>query len=134
MNRNRHFQARYRVLNATVLTVLCLTVLASCRSAPSEQRVSQMHLSLDPNGAVILQNRNVPLQNLATELRRAGAGPRTTIVISIPQDTSKGTASDIIRTLRAAGFNRVLLTRPRQVTAYTAEKQSPAPPSGSAAP
>ena len=111
---------------AAALMVLLAVGATGCRSAPSEQKAAQMRLSLDPKGGIVIRNRTVQLQDLPAELRRAGAGPGTTIVISIPQETPKETATNIIKTLWAAGFNRVLLTKPRQVSAYAADKQSPA--------
>ncbi|MCX7592110.1 MAG: hypothetical protein N2255_10840 [Kiritimatiellae bacterium] len=99
-----------------------LICMNGCRSAQTLGSSRRIHVALAPDGTVVVRGRHVPVKSLPSELRRLGAGPKTEIMISIPRDTPRETEVEIIRTLRAEGFNRAILTKPRQVTAYTTPK------------
>ena len=103
------------VLPATILAcAVCALLTAGCFS-PAGRVASDntVRVSLVNSKTVEIGGRTLPVDQLAARLKRMGGNATTSVVIAVPQNTTNQDLAALTRQLRAAGFIRVIFTKPR---------------------
>jgi len=75
---------------------------------------STLEVSLLVDGKVSVNGRVAAMHDLPRAVKAAGARASTSITVAVPDGASQGDMMAITRTLRQAGYARVLFTRPRR--------------------
>ena len=91
---------------------------------PLNQEQEPLTLTVDPQGRIFLQETEVPMENLVTQLRAIAANqpagaPERRIFVRGDRAISYGRVMEVMGTISAGGFTRVALL---------AEQATPAPP------
>ena len=76
--------------------------------------LSTLQISLRSDGKVSVAGRVAVMRDLPKAVKAAGARSFTSITVAVPDGTSQGEMMTVTRTLREAGYARVLFTRPRR--------------------
>jgi hypothetical protein len=101
---------------AVVLTALALAG-GGCGTSPAGPARAQVEIHIREDGRMLIDGRTSALARLGRSVRRAGATPQTTIHVVVTDRTDQATLVTVTRTLREAGYTRILFSRPRKATA-----------------
>jgi len=112
---------RRTLLPITVVLVLCL-VAAGCgwwggdakktppRPAPASRTLRDLRIEVYPSNMVSVQGSRMPLSSLESSLKQIASEigvVNTRVIIAPTADTPYGTAVQVIRAARAAGFSTI---------------------------
>ena len=98
---------------AVLIVVALVLGVQGCSTGGAGGR-SSLEVSLLSDGKVSVEGRVTAMPGLPKAVKAAGAGPSTSIRVAVPQGGSQAEMMRITKTLRQAGYVRVLFTRPRR--------------------
>ena len=116
------------------MPILCTCLLAGllCASCTTPEVSSAagrtILVTLLNKDTVQVDGKSIRVGLLAGALKAKGADPKTGIRIDVPADTPMTTLSDLTRRLTAAGYTRVLFTKPRKADAEIDPADTPRAP------
>ncbi len=110
---------RYFPMFAALLLIAAL--VTGCATTPP----SAMNVSVSPDGAVMLGVEPVVLKKLPAKLKSRGATQNTAIYVAVPENSSPALLRDLSETLVAAGYPRIIFTKPQKAIADTADSTVP---------
>jgi biopolymer transport protein ExbD len=118
-----------RWTSLAAVTVLFLAVAGKAGETGKADAAPQgktAEITLTPDKQFKVGDDTVTLAKLPDKLRKAGADRTTQILIAIDPSTKQETLKAIAGKLRAAGFTRMMFTKPRHADAHIgADPQAP---------
>jgi len=100
------------VFMASVVAVAIMAFTPGCASFGTAD-VTEVHVTLAPDGKLLIGNKSVDRAQLGHTLKSMGAGAETTVYVAIPANTPMSTVKVLTREVVAAGYPRVFCTGPR---------------------
>lgn len=99
---------------APLMTVGVPVDLPRTAASPLNQETEPLTISVDPQGRVFLQETEVPMENLVTQLRaimqnQPQGAPERRIFVRGDRAIAYGKVMEVMGTIAAAGFTRVAL-------------------------
>jgi|GEM_PF-2254778 len=103
------------VLRKVAILVAVFVLLAGGCLSPSGKvgPDNSVKVSLVKSGTVEIDGRAMPVDQLASRLKRMGANPTTSVIVAVPEKTTNHDLASLTRQLRSAGFIKVIFTKPR---------------------
>ena len=104
--------------------ILCIIVVAvlcgcGCRSFSGASH-ARLLVTITPSGRLAIGEDSAAPQKAARLLKRHGGHPdKTEILLNIPERAQPEDLSPAVAAIRAAGYSRIILVRPRKASATT---------------
>jgi hypothetical protein len=118
---------RIRISLSCAAGLLLAGGLAGCVTDPAASAWvgGPIRVTLSPGGTLSVAGQQMDAPTLARTLKRRRVLPETCLQIAVPDGTSTPTLTALTQPLIAAGYRRILFTKPRH--AETALGDRPAP-------
>jgi len=119
---------RNRIALSCAAALLLAAGLAGCVTDPaaSAWAADPLHVTLTPGGMLAVAQRQMDVPTFVRTLQRLGVAPETCIQIGVPDGTATEVLTTLTRPLIAAGYRRVLFTKPRHAETELGNRPSPA--------
>ena len=105
-----------------ILCIIAVAVLCGCgcRSLSGVSQAERLLVTITPSGRLAIGEDSAAPQKAARLLKRHGGHPdKTEILLSIPERAQPEDLSPAVAGIRAAGYSRIILVRPRKASATT---------------
>jgi biopolymer transport protein ExbD len=121
----RRNQAWAALLPLIALSCALLPGRAAARPDDAQPVIRSVDVTLTPEKKFVVGKETVTLAKLPDALKKAGADKTTQIVVAIEAGTTQETLKAIAGKLRAAGYARMLFTKPRHADAHVGAEPPP---------
>jgi biopolymer transport protein ExbD len=114
--------------------IVCLTMVVTlcgctgCRTVAAKDPVDRILVTVSPAGMLSVGDDSAAPERVKKLLRTHGGHPETTeVLLSIPEKATPEDLAPTVGALRAAGYSRIVLVRPRKASATISARQSSRP-------